>query len=322
MSDFAARIAAVVTGFSGVVSVSRGADVVFEQAYGFADRAHRIPCTPQTRFATASGTKGFTALAVLGLVVDGVLSLATTARSVLGADLPLISSDVTVEHLLNHTSGIGDYADEDDDPPLKVAVYELVRTEDYVRALDGFPPKFPANSRFRYCNAGYVVLALIAERAGGRSYHELVAERVWAPAEMKETGFLRSDALPGDAALGYLEDGRTNVFAVPVIGNGDGGAYTTVADVRRYWSALIAGRIVPEEWAVRAVSPQSAGPPDHRLGYGWGMWLDGPAVLLEGADRGVRFRSVFDRSSGVCVTVIANVETPINPIMSRLREHS
>ena len=72
------------------------------KAYGMADRGHGIPNTVDTRFAIASGTKGLTALAVMSLVEDGTLELATPARSLLGDDLPLIDDDVTVEHLLAH----------------------------------------------------------------------------------------------------------------------------------------------------------------------------------------------------------------------------
>ena len=105
--------------------------------------------------------------------------------------------------------------------------------------LGGYPTKFAADERFSYCNGGFVVLALIAERASGVPFHELVAQRVCEPAGMSETAFLRSDELPGGTALGYLAaDGlRTNVLHLPVRGSGDGGIYTTAADVRAFWEA-------------------------------------------------------------------------------------
>lgn len=319
--DLADALLGLPDGFSGAVSVSRASEVVFEGSFGFADRAHQVPCTPQTRFAIASGTKGFTALVIVSLVAEGRLSLETTARSVLGADLPLIASEVTVEQLLNHTSGIGDYVDEETgELPLKVSVGQLVNTVDYLPALDGIPTKFAAGSRFGYCNSGYVVLALIAERVCGRAFDALVTERVVVPADMGKTGFLRSDALPGDAAIGYLPDGRSNVFALPVRGSGDGGAYTTVADMRRFWAGLFDERIVSSEWVQQMTTPQSAGPPAHRMHYGYGFWLDGEAVVLDGGDHGVTFRSVFDRPTRVCCTVVSNTETAINPIVARLRE--
>ena len=127
-----------------------------------------------------------TALAVVSLIEDGALRLTTTARSVLGGDLPLIDDDVTVEQLLAHRSGIGDYFDEDagdeiTDYVMTVPVHELATTEQYLAVLDGHPTKFAPDERFSYCNGGYVVLALIAERVSGVPFHDLVRERVCAP---------------------------------------------------------------------------------------------------------------------------------------------
>ena len=100
------------TSFSGVVRIDRGGDVELAKAYGLAHRGHEISNTVDTLFATASGTKGLTAVTIASLVEEGALELSTTARSVLGPDLPLIRDDVTIEHLLSHRSGIGDYLDE------------------------------------------------------------------------------------------------------------------------------------------------------------------------------------------------------------------
>ena len=101
------------TGFSGVVRVDSSGGVELAKAYGLADRAHAIANTVDTRFAIASGMKGLTALTVVSLIDEGALELTTTARSVLGDDLPLIDDGVTIEHLLAHRSGIGDYLDEE-----------------------------------------------------------------------------------------------------------------------------------------------------------------------------------------------------------------
>ncbi len=160
------------TAFSGVVRVDIGDAIVFSHAYGMAHRALGVVNTVDTRFGIASATKGLTALAVVSLIEEGRLDLTTAARSVLGKDLPLIADDVTVEQLLAHRSGIGDYLDEDedldlDDYLLAVPAHELATTEQYLQVLDGYATKFTAGERFSYCNGGYVVLALIAERVAG-----------------------------------------------------------------------------------------------------------------------------------------------------------
>jgi len=314
--------------FSGVVRVDFGDGQVFERAYGFAHRGHGLPNTVHTRFGIASGTKGLTALTVMSLVEDGTLSLDTTARSLLGDDLPLIAGDVTIEHLLGHRSGIGDYLDEIamgdvSDHVMTVPVHQLATVEAALPVLAGYDTAFAAGSRFTYCNGGYVVLALLAERAAAVSYHDLVAQRVCAPAGLAATDFPRSDEPEGQMATGYLHaDGlRTNVLHLPVRGLGDGGAYSTVADVHALWLALFAGRIVSTRTVAEMVRPRSTTTSGNDR-YGLGFWLHrtNDAVQLEGYDAGVSFRSVHHPRSGLTHTVIANTSEGAWPVANRLGE--
>jgi CubicO group peptidase (beta-lactamase class C family) len=195
------------TGFSGVVRVDRDDDSSFASAYGLAHRGHRIANTVNTRFGIASGTKGMTALTVMALVERGELELATTARSVLGHDLPLIDDSVNVEHLLAHRSGIGDYLDEEavgapTDYVMPVPVHLLARTEEYVRVLAGHPQAFAPGERFSYNNSGFVVLALIAERVSGTPF----------------TGWFRSLCVGRPACATQRSCAQTNRPGVPLLG--------------------------------------------------------------------------------------------------------
>ena len=320
---------AVESGFAGVVSVDRGGETEFGRAYGLAHRALQIPNTFDTRFAIASGTKGLTALTMVSLIREGALRLSTAARSVLGEDLPLIGEDVTVEHLLAHRSGIGDYLDEESghdvtDYVLTVPAQDLAATEQYLAVLGGHPAKFPAGERFSYCNGGYVVLALIAERVSGLPFPGLVRQRVCAPAGLHDTGFLRSDQLPGRTALGYLPgegEPRTNVFHLPVVGSGDGGIYSTAADISALWRSLFSNKIVPAGWVAEMVRPRSDVPAES-MRYGLGFWLGArdSTVILEGLDAGVSFRSVHDPGPALTHTVISNSSYGAWPIAQRLDE--
>jgi CubicO group peptidase (beta-lactamase class C family) len=325
MNDLAQAVESIAdaNGFSGVVRVDRGDDVELTKAYGLAHRGHVIPNTVETQFAIASGTKGLTAVTVASLIEDGSLELSTTARSVLGRDLPLIGDNVTIEHLLSHRSGIGDYLDEDAgidlaDYLMPVPVHELATTEQYLAVLDGHGTKFPPGERFAYNNGGYVVLALIAERTSEIPFHELVQKRVCEPAGMDDTAFLRSDELPGRAALGYLTvDGvsRSNVYHLPVRGSGDGGIYSTAADISSFWRAFFAGRIVSADWVAELVRPCSEVPSASKR-YGRGFWLHDASdvVMLEGSDAGVSFWSAHDPGRGNTYTVISNTSAGAWPI--------
>ncbi len=312
-------------GFSGVVHARRGDEVLVREAFGLADRAHEIPNEVANRFGIASGAKGFTALTVMSLVEDGGLTLATTAREVLDDDLPLIDGRVTVEHLLAHRSGIGDYFDEeahDDiaDYAMPVPVHRLAGTEDYLPILDGYPQVFEPGSRFAYNNGGYVVLAVIAQRVAGQRFEDLVVERVCAPAGLASTSYLRYDQLPGNTAIGYVDDGlRANTLHLPVLGSGDGGMFSTAADIDRFWSALHAGRIVSPGAVAEMTRPRSD-VPQESMRYGMGFWLHatGPAVSLEGYDAGVSFRTVHEPTTDTTHTVLSNTSEGAWPITKAL----
>ena len=317
------------TGFSGVVRIDHGDETQLSEAYGLAHRGFQLPNRDDTQFAIASGGKGFTALAVVSLIVDGSLSLDTTARSVLGEDLPLIADDVTVGQLLAHRSGIGDYLDEENedlsstDYVLDSPVHEFAATEAFLAEVDGYPTKFSAGERFSYCNGGYIVLALIAERASEAAYHDVVKQRVLDPAGLADTAFLRSDEPSGRMALGYLhpEGLRTNVLHLPVRGNGDGGIYTTVADMHAFWKASIEGRIVPEEWVAKMTRPLSD-VPEENARYGLGFWLaeTGPTMKLVGGDAGVSFYSAHDPTTHSTWTVVSNTPDGAWPMVRHLRK--
>ena len=317
------------TDFSGVVHLQQRGETLYQRARGHADRAHDIANTMETRFGIASVTKGFTALSIMSLVSDGRLRLDTPVRTILGEVLPLIDPAVTVGHLLAHTSGIGDYLDESqqgdiDDYVMPVPVHRLATVADFIPILSGHPMTSAVGETFVYNNGGYVVLALVVEAVTGQDYHDVVSQRVLEPAGLSATAFLRSDQLPGTAAIGYVPapggGWRTNLLHLPVRGAGDGGAYSTVADLARFWSALLAGNIVPIPLVGEMVRVHNKGPDG--LGYGLGFWLrpERHLLFLEGYDAGISCRTGVDTASGAQYTVISNTSSGAWPVVRRIEE--
>jgi CubicO group peptidase (beta-lactamase class C family) len=312
--------------FTGVATVDVADRRTLERREGFLHRALRVPMTSRARIAIASGSKSFTALAVMRLVEDGELRLEQPVRGLLGDDLPLIDNGVTIEHLLTHTSGIGDYLDEDSgwevsDYVLSLPVHTLTTAEAFLPMLHGHPQKFAPGERFAYCNGGYIVLAVLLERATEGTYHDVVRRLVFEPAGLEGTGFLPLNDLPADAALGYVghEGDLVNTLHLPVLGNGDGGAFTTADDLHRFWLALLDGRIVSRETVEEMIRPRHD-VPDEQMRYGMGFWIHRthPVIIMEGHDVGASFRSTHILDARTTVSVLGNSSEGAWPVISAL----
>lgn len=306
--------------FSGVVRVERQGEVIVEFARGHGDRANERANNLGTRFAVASATKALTALTIMSMVESGALTLDTTLRSVIPDELPHVDEAVTIDHLLTHRSGVGDYIDEDaggdvDDHVLgALSAHTLLTARGYLPLLSIHAQKSPPGQEFAYNNSGYVMLSLVIERITG-SYHQAVRDRVLLPAAMPDAAFIRSDDLPANTALGYLANGHTNVFHLPVIGMGDGGIYLTLADTTAFWDALLTGRIVSAA-IVEAMTAEVSVDSDTRS-YGRGFWL-GPGddhVWFEGMDAGVSFQSGVFRDADLRYSVISNTSDGVWPLV-------
>ncbi|KGN29656.1 beta-lactamase [Knoellia sinensis KCTC 19936] len=314
--------------FTGVITIDIAGERVLERTEGFLHRPLRVPMRVDARIGIASGSKAFTALATMRLVEDGVLRLEQRARDLLGDDLPLIDDAVTIEHLLGHTSGIGDYLDEEagwevDDFVLGRPVHELTTAEAFVPVLDGFPQRATPGEGFVYCNGDYAVLAVLLERATGETYRGLVQRLVLDPAGLAATGFPPLNALPADAAVGYVHDegDLTNTLHLPVLGTGDGGAFTTASDLHRFWIALLDGRIVTPETLALMMAPRYDWP-DEGMRVGLGLFLNAtaPALIVEGYDAGVSFRSTHIPASQTTVSVLGNSSEGAWPVIAVLAE--
>lgn len=310
---------------AGAVLVSRGGDTLFEGCYGPADRASGAPVTPRTRFGTASVTKMFTAATVVDLVRRGELD--RFDRPVVDLVAPerrpsTLRDDVTVHHLLTHTSGIADYAEEDEDSPGYVEDYGALwrdrpcsvmeRPADFLPLYGDLPPYRAPGERFHYSNAGFVLLAQVVEDVTGRPFTDVVQERLFDAVGMGESGFFRSDEAVPDVAVGYLPrtspdaPWRGNVFQVPVVGGGDGGAHVTTRDAARFLAALADGSLLGPLTGVALRPHADVG---DGWSYGYGVYLSPDGWLGHGGgDPGVEARLRHHPADGTSVVVLCSVE--------------
>jgi CubicO group peptidase (beta-lactamase class C family) len=268
--------------FTGAVLVTAGNEQLLAGAYGYANRAFRIPCTLDTRFDTASVTKLFTAVAVLQQIERGAFALDTSAIGYLGLTGTTISPDVTVHHLLCHTSGIADDADESDgeryeDLFVTDPTYAFTEAAHHLPHFVNKPPRFAPGADCRYCNAGYILLGLMVERATGGPYRDYVHANVFDRAGMTRSAFLRMDVVEPDVAEGVeaIRDGdgritgwRRNIFSYPPVGDPAGGAYTTVGDLTTFHRALAEGRLLGPEMTAAMFVPYAQAEGYLPQGYG------------------------------------------------------
>ena len=273
--------------FSGVVRIERSGEVLLERGYGLASRAWGVRCSPEQRFDTASVTKLFTAVAVLQQVEAGAFSLDTSTTRYLGLEGTTIDAAVTPYHLLTHTSGIGDDADEDDGVAYESVFaerpnYSIRDTVDFLPQCAHNEPKFAPGEGTRYCNCSYVLLGLMVERASGMPYRDYVRRHVFAPAGMERSGFLRMDRIEPDVAEGadpVTDAGgaviawRRGIYSYPPVGSPDGGAYVTARDLIAFHHALRVGRLLGEEQTAAILEPKEdyreLPTGSHRTGYGF-----------------------------------------------------
>jgi CubicO group peptidase (beta-lactamase class C family) len=283
--------------FSGVVGVAERDQRPLLEAVGYASRTWSIPTKVDTRFDTASITKLFTAVATLQLVEQGAFALDTSVIAYLGLEDTGISSAVTPYHLLTHTSGIADDADEEageryEDLFLERPNYSVIETADYLPQFVGKPPNFAPGEGCRYCNAGYVLLGLMIERATGSTYREYVTEHVFARAGMTRSAFYQMDVVEPDVAEGVeaIEDEsggvvgwRRNIYSYPPIGGPDGGAHVTVGDLLSFHRAVTEGRLLGPALTAELLTPKARhgarGAGSHLMGFGFEFETDADGVV-------------------------------------------
>ncbi len=267
--------------FSGAVLLKRGPTTVYEAATGLASQRWGIPNTIETRFDTASITKLFTSVAVLQQVGKGNLDLETSIHHYVDLEGTTISPDVNLLHLLTHTSGIADDADEEagenyEDLYVKTPSYSIMQTSDLLPQFVHKPALHKPGVECRYCNVGYVLAGLALEKVTGVAYRQYVFDEVFTKAGMLDSGFYdRRDAAPR-VAEGWDRDAAgawfSNIYSYPPVGSPDGGAHVTASDLVRFLQAVREGELLDAEFTEEFFVPQVEH--DEETMYGLGLEFD------------------------------------------------
>lgn len=301
------------TSFSGVVSINLEGKQLYAEAFGYADTANKRKNNLKTRFAIASGTKLFTALGIGTLVDKGLVSLNSTTADIFGKDFSFIDPKATIAQLLTHSSGIWDYYDEDlgadsENFFVEIPWSKLETPSDYLPLFNDKTPKFTAGERFSYSNGGYIFLGIIIEHITGKLYRDHISENVFLLAGMNDSGYFVFNNLPANTAFGYKTNGDTNIYNLPIRGGSDGGAYTTIGDLKKLWKALFNHKIQSKELTADFLTSHII--VEDTVNYGYGIYISKfngmDMYYFVGGDAGVGFDCRYFPQRDLQITIISN----------------
>lgn len=298
--------------FAGALLVAKNGKPIFAQAYGLADREHRVPNTLKTRFRIGSMNKMFTAVATLQLVQAGKLRLDNPLGKYL-TDYPNkeVASKVTISQLLSHTGGTGDFFG----PEFDRHRLELRTHGDYVKLYGSRALRFEPGSKWEYSNYGFLLLGNVIEKVSGESYYDYVREHVYQPAGMSSTGSEPEDQAVADRSVGYTKMGASdwhpNTNILPYRGTSAGGGYSTVGDLLAFANALRGNRLLDAHYT-ELLTTGKVKTPIGLYAYGFeDRTFNGSKCFgHSGGSPGMNGDLELCLGSGYIVVALANVDPP------------
>ncbi|WP_394190124.1 serine hydrolase domain-containing protein [Paenisporosarcina quisquiliarum] len=319
--------------FSGSALIKENNDILAEVNKGYSNRSEQLQNSTLTRYGIASGCKLFTAIAICQLVEERKLAFNSKLHECLALPFPNFDEEITIHHLLTHTSGIPDYFDEevmDDFEELWVEnpMYRIRSLKDFLPLFQDQAMKFKPGERFHYNNAGYIVLGLIVEQASQRNFTDYVQEHIFNKAGMVDSGYFEMDALPPNTALGYIDNPngtwKTNIYSLPAKGGSDGGAFVTVHDMDRLWDALMNNQLLSEAYTQQLLTSHAQ---ENEFDfYGYGIWMkkaENDCIFkyhVMGYDPGVSFHSAYYPGKSIKVVVCCNQSTGAFQLMKSMED--
>jgi D-alanyl-D-alanine carboxypeptidase len=294
--------------FAGVVLVARDGEPVFRKAYGLADREQNIAHTPETPFMIMSVSKQFTAVLIARLAAAGKLRLDDRVSRYL-ANWPAEWEAVEIRHLLSHSSGLD----------IDTTYFWLVKHHPEYWPESGDPPPYQPRAlvaapgtAYLYANVGYTLLSMIASKAGGLPFDDLLREEVFRPLRLEQTVPERHGMRVSGRARGYARknDGLEVVEqkTIDIVGAGD--LVSTAGDLARFDAAFDDDRFLPAQLRDAMLTPHIEGKRGASLGYGWFLRTSdgGRPMQYHGGD-GAGFRAFNVRlpKERLAVIVLSNV---------------
>lgn len=301
-------------GFQGVALVAQGNEIKFAKAYGNADYDDNIVNKVNTRFAIASNTKQFTAVAIMQLMEDGKINLDDTIDKY----FPKFkyANQITVRELLQMRSGLVDYLNAaelyfKDEESLKILndYREKAYFDEYVsdsrwtadiilNNLYLSELQFEPGQAYDYCNTNYYLLGLIIEQASGVSYEDYIKENIFKPCGMKISSMSAEDT---DAkGHGSVESGE--IVVNPKFTFAAGNIYTNVYDLLIWERMLHTGKLLSQESYNEMITPSEDS------GYGFGLIISDGIIRHSGVIDGFNSYTEYDSAKDITIIILENYD--------------
>ena len=275
--------------FSGSVLIAQDGKILLSQGYGLADRLQGIPNTPQTRFHIGSMTKMFTALGILILQSQGKLSVNDPICNFF-TDCPKEWQDITIHHLLTHTSGLSGqlsnqlYRKIEGGTSGPVAPTEQAR---YLGLSSQWTLDTPPGEQYAYNNFGYILLAHIIEKVSGQPYIDYLNQAIFTPLKMRNTGYQDNSSEVAKLYDDHMSTIERQVGSPPV-SEGSGQMYSSAEDLFLLDQALYTNQLLPKSELDRMFEPYvpQSYTPGFASGYGWVLGETRGQPIVAGAGGG------------------------------------
>ena len=254
--------------FTGAVLVARNGEILLGQGYGWADRENQIVNTSQTKYRLGSITKQFTAMAILILKTQGKLDVQEPICPYI-PECPASWHEITIHHLLSHTSGIPDLTEFPDFDTFKARPSPPEQTIELFKnkTLDFQPGK-----RWSYSNSGYILLGYIIEKVSGQSYEMFLQKNIFNPLQMTNTGYDHNDSSLATGYTGIDSHWEKPEYIDMTLPYAAGGLYSTVEDLYRWDQGLYTEQLMPQKSLDVMFTPY-AKMTMNGLGYGYGWFV-------------------------------------------------
>lgn len=254
------------------VMVIKDAKPVFAKGYGVANLEKKTACSTNTNFRLASVTKQFTAMAILILAERGQLSLEDRMTNFF-PEFPDYGKEITIRHLLTHTSGLLDYEVA---MPANTTIPLSDRDVLWILMQQNHL-EFRPGRKFHYSNTGYAFLALIVDSASGQKFAAFLEDNIFQPLGMKNTvAYEAGISVVPDRALGYAKVNDAFEFSDQSLTSavlGDGGIYSSVTDLYQWDQVFYTEKLVSRKSLREAFTAQSAHSDSEGSGYGFGWYV-------------------------------------------------